>query len=516
MRMMIATLVLLLAVPAAAQPRGKKEFVFRGRVESLDPKAKTLTINGENVDGWMPAMTMPYAVDKEDVFGRVKAGDQVTAKVYEGDYKLYDVQVAPSTRALKPQPPREALRAEKAEAPLPADVDPGTRARLPSPKRADMDEYGKKVFDELVGSHQASLRFHSPRIAKPLAEAHHYAKFETGLPRRLVETAVLVAARELDNTFEWTQWAEHGQEAGLEPGSGGPEVEPAIIDVIRYCRPLTGLAEKDATVINIGREMIGQHHVSSDTFANAVRLFGVRGTVDLVELMALYSITGTEIIAFDTQLMKGQVASLPARASVPDCARRKKPAPYPSPAGPLPGDVNPASRSRLPLPIGDYSPRVAKPLIEAREYVDGGTELGARVTELAVLVTARELDNRYEWTLWEAHGRSGHAAPEAGPAIVDIIRHCKPVNGLDEKDATVIRFGRELFGRNAVSSGTFAKALGLFGRRGIVDLVDLMAIHAANAWEQYAFDVRLGAGQTPTLPERGAYQKSRSITSCGR
>ena len=77
-----------------AQQSGKKEYTFRGKVEKVDGNAKTLTVNGEKVEGWMGAMTMAYRVDKEDALKAVKAGDQITAKVHEGDFKtLYDVQV---------------------------------------------------------------------------------------------------------------------------------------------------------------------------------------------------------------------------------------------------------------------------------------------------------------------------------------------------------------------------------------------------------------------------------------
>ena len=79
-----------------AQQAQKKEHVFRGKIEKVDTKAKSLTVNGENVEGWMGAMTMTYAVDKADVIDKVKAGDQITAKVYDGDFKvLHDVQVVP-------------------------------------------------------------------------------------------------------------------------------------------------------------------------------------------------------------------------------------------------------------------------------------------------------------------------------------------------------------------------------------------------------------------------------------
>ena len=77
-----------------APPAGKKEHVFRGKVEKIDPNAKTFTVNGEKVKGWMDSMTMVYVPDKEDVLKQVKVGDQIEAKVYDGDFRtLHDVHV---------------------------------------------------------------------------------------------------------------------------------------------------------------------------------------------------------------------------------------------------------------------------------------------------------------------------------------------------------------------------------------------------------------------------------------
>ena len=95
--------IALLLPTTHAQQRGKKEYTFRGKVEKIDTKAKTLTVNGENVEGWMSAMTMTYGVDKQDVIDHVKVGDQITAKVYDGDAKtLYDVKVVPPKSSTAP------------------------------------------------------------------------------------------------------------------------------------------------------------------------------------------------------------------------------------------------------------------------------------------------------------------------------------------------------------------------------------------------------------------------------
>ena len=99
-----AGLILTLCLSTAfAQQTAKKEFAFRGKVEKIDAKAKTLTVDGENVEGWMSAMTMTYAVDQTDVLSKIKAGDQITAKVYDGDFKtLHDVKLAPAKHTKAP------------------------------------------------------------------------------------------------------------------------------------------------------------------------------------------------------------------------------------------------------------------------------------------------------------------------------------------------------------------------------------------------------------------------------
>jgi protein SCO1 len=96
----LAATILSLFVSAAygrqGDKSGKKEFVFKGKVDKVDPNAKSISVNNESIPGWMNSMTMTYTVDKPEVLKNVKPGDQITAKVYEGDFKvLYDLKVVP-------------------------------------------------------------------------------------------------------------------------------------------------------------------------------------------------------------------------------------------------------------------------------------------------------------------------------------------------------------------------------------------------------------------------------------
>jgi Cu/Ag efflux protein CusF len=91
------SLAFLMAAAAWAQaPAGKKSFTFHGKVEAV--AADGLTVNGEKVEGWMDAMTMKYKVDDPKILKKVKAGDEITATVYEGDTSLHKVQVAAKSK----------------------------------------------------------------------------------------------------------------------------------------------------------------------------------------------------------------------------------------------------------------------------------------------------------------------------------------------------------------------------------------------------------------------------------
>jgi cobalt-zinc-cadmium efflux system outer membrane protein len=86
-------LTLFTAFSTQAQQAAKNEHVLRGRVEQVDTTTQRLTIHSEPIEGWMGEMTMGYAVDNAAVLNRVKVGDRITAKIYEGDSTLHDVQV---------------------------------------------------------------------------------------------------------------------------------------------------------------------------------------------------------------------------------------------------------------------------------------------------------------------------------------------------------------------------------------------------------------------------------------
>ena len=99
----------------------------------------------------------------------------------------------------------------------------------------------------------------------------------------------------------------------IEEGRGLLPVRRAeeIIDTVKFRRPLTKLAEKDAVVVQLGRDAIGKHKVSSDTFARAQKLFGNQGLVNIVALMGDYAATTMLLNVADQHVRPKDTALLP-------------------------------------------------------------------------------------------------------------------------------------------------------------------------------------------------------------
>lgn len=94
--------------------------------------------------------------------------------------------------------------------------------------------------------------------------------------------------------------------AGTEMG-----LEPAIIDVVRYRKPLNGVGEKEAAIIQLGREVFQKHHVESETYARAFKLLGEKNLVDLCYLMGSYATTAILLHTVDLHLPYDRKSLLP-------------------------------------------------------------------------------------------------------------------------------------------------------------------------------------------------------------
>ena len=187
----------------------------------------------------------------------------------------------------------------------PSDIDPQSGFRLPLPKREDLDEVGKRAYDHantpgktIVGLRgPAGIHLYSTGTVEAHNTMNSYLRFQAGFDPKVREVAILAVAREMDSRFEW---AAHEGEA-LRVG-----VPADVIDVIKRRLSTQGLDETYAAIIELGRQVLGDHKVTSAAFARVKALFEPTKLVQLVMLMGTYASTAVLLAAFDMQVPDGK------------------------------------------------------------------------------------------------------------------------------------------------------------------------------------------------------------------
>jgi 4-carboxymuconolactone decarboxylase len=123
------------------------------------------------------------------------------------------------------------------------------------------------------------------------------------------------------------------------------------------------------------------------------------------------------------------------------------------------------------------SPELMSRLQRLGEYLRYENALGPRLTELAILITARAWTQQLEWAL---HVDAAKERGIARATIAAIARGKRPARMADD-EAVVHDFLRELHETQAVSDPTYARALAALGERGVVDLTTLAGYYTTLA-----------------------------------
>jgi protein SCO1 len=147
----LAAVVLLLA--ACSQSSGSKGFQaksypLQGQLLAVEPDKKLVTIKHEDIKGFMPAMTMPYAVKDAKALDGLAAGDLINAtlSVESGGVFVTDIKKVGSAPLEKPQP---AAASEEASASSGFEL---LKVGQPAPDANFVDQDGRKrTFDSFKG-----------------------------------------------------------------------------------------------------------------------------------------------------------------------------------------------------------------------------------------------------------------------------------------------------------------------------------------------------------------------------
>jgi len=135
------------------------------------------------------------------------------------------------------------------------------------------------------------------------------------------------------------------------------------------------------------------------------------------------------------------------------------------------------------------SPELMTRLQRLGEYLRYRNALGHRLTELAILITARAWSQPFEWAMHvgeaEARGISS--------ATIEAIRHGRRPARMAADEAVVHDYLHELGATQTVSDATYARAVAALGDAGVVDLTAVAGYYATLA-------MILNVARTPVPP----------------
>ena len=194
---------------------------------------------------------------------------------------------------------------------LPADIDPVSLSRVPVVERASLDAEGQRVYDLVVGTGRTTpllgpggISLYSPGVAEPMHHLNTYLRQSGVVGPALTEVAILVAAWEIEQAYEWS---------AHEPAARRFGVPDAVIDAIKFDRDVAGLPAKESTIIRFGREILREHQLSSATWAEAVAHFGNQGALEIAAVMGDYVMAGIMLHAVDQRMSADRENTLPQR-----------------------------------------------------------------------------------------------------------------------------------------------------------------------------------------------------------
>ncbi len=173
-----------------------------------------------------------------------------------------------------------------------------TQARLPDLDSSTFSEKQAEVYKTIEngprGRVAGPLRIwmRNPELAEHAQALGQYARFDSCLPPRLSELAILVTARYWSAQFEWVHHVPSAREA---------EIADDIINAISYAKRPHFSDSSMQAVFDYCAELHRDKRVSDNNYENAISYLGAAGVIDLTAICGYYTLISMTIKAFNIE-----------------------------------------------------------------------------------------------------------------------------------------------------------------------------------------------------------------------
>jgi 4-carboxymuconolactone decarboxylase len=175
--------------------------------------------------------------------------------------------------------------------------------RLPALDPAELSPAQKRVHDMIVAGPRGSVPgplavwLRRPELAERAQALGKYCRYDSSLPPRLSELAILVTARYWTADYEWWAHEKHARAAGLAD---------AVIEAVRAGRAPALERDDEAAVYEVATTLYRERCLPDAVYRRGLDALGEGGMVDLVGIMGYYALIAMTINAFDVRPPDGK------------------------------------------------------------------------------------------------------------------------------------------------------------------------------------------------------------------
>jgi 4-carboxymuconolactone decarboxylase len=168
-------------------------------------------------------------------------------------------------------------------------------SRLDPPNTDALSHKQQEVHDEISAGPRGSVRgplgvwLWRPEMASKAQALGQYCRYDSSLPPRLSELAILITARYWSSEFEW----QHHKPIALDAG-----LNSELVEAIRVGSAPSFKNDDEHIVFQFATELLNNRVVSDTTYQSTIEALGKNTVVDLVALLGYYGLISMTINVF--------------------------------------------------------------------------------------------------------------------------------------------------------------------------------------------------------------------------
>ena len=143
------------------------------------------------------------------------------------------------------------------------------------------------------------------------------------------------------------------------------------------------------------------------------------------------------------------------------------------------------------------SPELAKRLSNLSDYLRWNTSLAPRLSEMAILITARQWTAQYEWFAHYPLALKGGLDPK----IAEALSLGKKPDGMKPDEAALYSLATELYRDKKVGNASYKAAFDQFGERGIMDIIGIIGYYDLVSMTLITMEAKSPDNSVAPLPE---------------